>query len=119
MAKLTGGLRYWTSNGVSCTLERNSPTKSTSGVSVASWATVKTFNAVKWPKKKQNPDSTLDREDWHGEFEFATDTDPEARPGDRLVVDGKYYYIKAVTDFGNDTISFDVPYIISTELRRS
>jgi hypothetical protein len=120
MAKLTGGLNYWMrTSATTVTLQRNTPTKTSSGSSVASWADVSSLKCVKIPKKKQELDSTLERDDWQGAFDFVFSADPAAVPGDRLYDGTDYFYIKGRTDFVNATISNDTPYVLETDRRRS
>jgi hypothetical protein len=101
------------------TVERNTPTKNSTGGDVPSWAAISaaTTNIKARDIQKRHWDKTQEfggRADWSAEVEWVTNVDCGAKPGDRVNHGGVYYEIVGQFDFGHDAISSDTVYVMKT-----
>ena len=99
------------------TLQRPTYTKDAIGGAVQTWATVSTWQCALWPKKRHGIDQAHRRDDWVGEFLAAGHIDPAAEPGDRLLIDSKYYFVVSSSTFGNSNVSAHTVYQLDLVLR--
>ena len=112
-------LKYWLNKTV--TVQRCTRTKDAVGGWTEVWASLSgavSISAALIPKKRQAPDKSLNREDWHGEWIWILDGDYGIKPGDRIAYGTTYYYATAVIPYEHDSISNDTPYAVECELRK-